>query len=428
MCGNNSLLGYSTYSTITLNSLDSTFEDKLKSKMLVIDYDIASKLNFFTDSGEYRLPNSVTFSNTTLNKIEFKPIQHNQTSTNNGTYSETNWITYWTDTQKTFEYYNFTPMDESTKVLISTTFSYDVIVTSGSYSKTQITASSSLISLLAPAITMSNLVKSVSIKTPGTGYTTATDVATTGGFGTGLKLNITASGGLITSVTISVKGQGYNVGDIVTVGGTGTLGKIRIDSIENHSQSRFDGYGMPSITAVPTTGVAGNYRIFIYDYLMIYKVGLNYPVSVGDIMNFESDIVDAQFIVNKVQTIGSWNFVYMFTEFNQNMINDLLNISSNFTLTNLNKYTSVGQLKDRFNNHPISNAYKLDYVDSYSNVTSSTSSVFQLSARFNNLTSYYNLQTSVIVDSVPYDMVYTNSFLKFGYSPTYNLLDYLNDF
>ena len=427
MCGNNSLLGYSTYSTITLNSLDSTFEDKLKSKMLVIDYDIASKLNFFTDSGEYRLPNSVTFSNTTLNKIEFKPIQHNQTSTNNGTYSETNWITYWTDTQKTFEYYNFTPMDESTKVLISTTFSYDAIVTSGSYSKTQITASSSLISLLAPAITMSNLVKSVSIKTPGTGYTTATDVATTGGFGTGLKLNIIASGGLITSVTISVKGEGYNVGDIVTVGGTGTLGKIRIDSIENHSQSRFDGYGMPSITAVPTTGVAGNYRIFIYDYLMIYKVGLNYPVSVGDIMKFESDILDAQFIVNKVQTIGSWNFVYMFTEFNQNMITDLLNIPNNVTLTNLNKYTSVGQLKDRFNNHPISNAYKLDYLDSYGNVTSSTSSVFQLSARFNDLTSYYNLQTSVIVDSIPYDMVYTNSFLKFGYSPTYNLLDYLTN-
>jgi hypothetical protein len=427
MCGNNSLLGVSTYSTLNFNSLDSTFEDKLKSKLLVIDYDVASKLNFFTDTGEYRLPNSVTFSNTTLNsvnsKIGFKPIQHNQTSTNNGTYSETNWITYWTDAEKTFEYYNLTPMDESTKVLISTTFSYDSSVTSISYNKTQITASASLISLLAPAITMSNLVKSVSIKNAGTGYSTASNVTTTGGSGTGLEVNIKASGS-ITSVTIAAKGDGYNVGDIVTITG-GTLGQIRIDSIENSSQSRFNGYGMPSITAVPTTGVAGDYRIFIYDYLMIYKVGLNYPVSVGDTIKFESSVVDTKLIVNKVTTIGSWKFIYMYTEFNQNIITDLLNTSSDVKLTNLNKYTNVDDLKDRFNEHPISNAYKLDYLDSYGDVTTSTSSVFQLSARFNNLTSYYNLQTSIIVDTNTYDMVYTNNFLKFGYSPTYNLLDYL---
>ena len=409
ICGNTSLLGTSTYSVLNFNSLDSTFEDSLKSKLLVIDYDIASKLNFFTDAGEYRLPNSVTFSNTTLNtinsKIGFKPIQHPLTSTNNGTYSETNWITYWTDAEKTFEYYNFTPMDESTKVLISTTFSYDTNSTSISYNNTQITASASLISLLAPAITMFNLVKSVSIKSAGTGYSTASNVATTGGSGTGLKLNITASGGLITSVKVAVKGEGYNVGDVVTVAG-GTLGKIKIDSIENHSQSRFNGYGMPSITAVPTTGVAGAYRIFIYDYLMIYKVGLSYPISVGDIMKFESGIVDTQFIVNKVITIGSWKFIYMYTEFNQNMITDLLNTLSNVTLTNLNKYTNVAELKGRFNEHPISNAYKLDYLDSYGDVTTATSSVFQLSARFNNLTSYYNLQTSVNVGTntqiVPY--------------------------
>ena len=409
MCGNNSLLGSSTYSVLNFNSLDSTFEEKLKSKLLVIDYDIASKLNFFTDAGEYRLPNSVTFSNTTLSslnsKIGFKPIQHNQTSTNNGTYSETNWITYWTDTQKTFEYYNFTPMDESTKVLISTTFSYDVNSTSISYNKTQITASSSLVSLLAPAITMSNLVKSVSIKNAGTGYTTATNVATSYGSGTGLKVNITASGGVITSVSIAVKGTGYNVGDVVTIAG-GTNGTLKIDSIEDSSQSRFNGYDMPSITAVPTTGVAGTYRIFIYDYLMIYKVGLNYPISVGDIINFESDVVDTQLIVNKIKTIGSWKFIYMYTEFNQNIITELLNTSNDVILTNLNKYTNVTELKDRFNTHPISNAYKLDYLDSYGNISTATSSVFQLSARFNNLTSYYNLQTSVSVGTntqiVPY--------------------------
>ena len=413
MCGNNSLLGSSTYSTLNFNSLDSTFEDKLKSKLLVIDYDIASKLNFFTDAGEYRLPNSITFSNTTLNttnsKIGFNPIQHSLTSTNNGTYSETNWITYWTDNQKTFEYYSFTPMDESTKVLISTTFSYSPNSSSLSHTSNQITASASLISLLAPAITMSNLVKSISIKNAGTGYTTNTNVSTIGGSGTGLKLNVTAISGVITSVTIAVKGNGYNVGDVVNIlGGTG--GSVKIDSIENSSQSRFNGYAMPSITAVPTTGAAGTYRIFIYDYLMIYKVTTSYPVSVGDVMKFESDIVDSEFIVNKIKTIGSWKFIYMYTEFNQNIITDLLSTTNNVTLTNLNIYTSVSQLKDRFNTHPISNAYKLDYLNSYGDVTTATSSVFQLSARFNNLTSYYNLQTSVSVATNTQMIPYVSSY------------------
>jgi len=403
ICGNNSLLGISTYSTLNFNSLDSTFEEKLKSKLLVIDYDIASKLNFFTDAGEYRLPNSITFSNSTLtsvnSKIGFKPIEHPLTSTNNGTYSETNWITYWTDTQKTFEYYSLTPMDESTKVLISTTFSYETTNgTSISYNNSQVTASASLISLLAPTITMSDTVKSVSIKNAGTGYTTSTNVTTTGGSGTGLVVNITAVSGVITNVSIEVSGTGYNVGDVVTISG-GTSGSIKVDTIDSSSKSRYDGYGSPTISAVPTSGVVGNYRIFIYKYLMVYKVFTSYPVSVGDVIKFESDIVDTELVVNKVITFGLWKFIYMYTEFNQNIVTDLLSTVGDIKLTNLNKYSTVAQLKDRFNIHPISNAYKLDYLDSFGDVTTATSSVFQLSARFNNLTSYYNLQTSVDVSA-----------------------------
>ena len=345
ICGNTSLLGYSTYSTITLNSLDSTFEDKLKSKMLVIDYDIASKLNFFTDAGDYRLPNSITFSNDTLatinSKIEFSPIQHGQTSTNGGTYSETNWLTYWTDTQKTFEYYTNTPLDESKKVLISTTFSYNLYDTGFTYSNLQVTGSASQMAYLAPSIL----------------YAT---------------------------------------------------------------HSRYFDQGT-SITA-PTLTTA---YIYCYDYLMVYKVKPNYPISVGDVLKFESDIVDTEFVVNKIVAIGGYKYLYMGTDFNQNIINNLQSTSGIIKIKNLNKYTTKAELKENFNSHPISNAYKLDYVDSYGNVTSATSSVFQLSARFNNLTSYYNLQTSVAVGATDYDMIYTSGFLKFGYSPTYNLMDYL---
>ena len=62
MCGNNSSLYYSGY-TASLTEIDADFNNRYKSKMLFLDYDIASKLNFFTDAGEYRLPNSIRINN-----------------------------------------------------------------------------------------------------------------------------------------------------------------------------------------------------------------------------------------------------------------------------------------------------------------------------------------------------------------------------
>lgn len=51
----------------------------------------------------------------------------------------------------------------------------------------------------------------------GTGYTTAAGVATTGGAGSGLTLNITAAAGNVTAVTIANAGSGYEDGDVVTI-------------------------------------------------------------------------------------------------------------------------------------------------------------------------------------------------------------------
>lgn len=344
MCGNNSLLGVSTYSTTNFNSLDSTFEDKLKSKLLVVDYDIASKLNFFTDAGDYRLPTSITFSTSLTasgNSISFSPIQHGITSTNNGTYSETNWIVYYQDSQKTFEYYSSAPLDETTKVLISTTFSYSSVATSFTHSSSVITSSASVISNLAPMIT----------------YATA---------------------------------------------------------------SRYNGQFLPSISPV-----SNSYNIFLYDYLMIIKVSNTYPVSKGDVIRLESSVVDVDLIVNKIVTSGSDKYIYMYSEFNENIITNLEKTSGIITITNLNKYSNVSQLKSRFGLHPISKGYSIDFIDQFGNITTSSTNILQISGKFNSETSYYNLQTNVVVNSGTYSMIYTNSFLKFGYSPTYNLLDYL---
>jgi len=329
-CGNNSILGISTYPTLSFSTLDSTFNNKLKSKMLFVDYDIASKLNFFTDQGEYRLPTSLTFSTSLTasgSKLEFLPIQHGITSTNNGTYSETNWITYMTDSMKTFEYYSNAPLDESTKVLISTTFSYTSQITSITYSNVNITASASQISYLAPMIT----------------YATA---------------------------------------------------------------SRYDGQFLPAITAPPSS----SYNIYLYDYLMVYKVPTSYLVSKGDVLLFKSPMVDTHLTVNKIVDIGSWRYIYLYTEFNQNIITDLTKTSGVITVTNLNKYSNMGQLKYRFNNHPISDGYKIEYVDTYGNVTSATTSVFQITPRFNYETAYYNLQYRGLVSAASQNINYNNTY------------------
>lgn len=349
ICGNTNLLNFSTYSIpLVFESPDPTFEEKLKSKVLFLDYDAASKLNFFTDDGDYRLPNSVTFSNISFTgSIGFLPIEHPMTSTNNGTYSETNWLTYWCDAQKTFEYFTDTPLDDSKAVLISTTFSYYSSSYYGSTSMTytydQITSNMIYITRLAPSIQYDNV-------------------------------------------------------------------------------SRFDSGSYSSII----TPYANSYFIYLYKYLMIYKVPNSYKVNVGDVFKIESDVIDTTLIVNKIITLAPplYKYIYMYTEFNDNIINNL-KLASSVKLTNLNKYTTLDELKERFNSHPISNAYSINYVDSYGNITDYNTDVFQISANFNTLTAYYNLQTSVIIDNITYSMTYSSTFLNFGYSPTYNIMDYL---
>jgi hypothetical protein len=61
----------------------------------------------------------------------------------------------------------------------------------------------------------------------GTGYTTAAGVATTsGGSGTGLTINTTASSGIITGVAISAGGSGYTANEVITIGATGRVATL----------------------------------------------------------------------------------------------------------------------------------------------------------------------------------------------------------
>lgn len=341
IAGNVSLLQSSTYSsTFNFQILDSNFESRLKSKLLFLDYDVGSKLNFFTDFGDYRLPNSLTFSfsASTGTYIDFKPLIH-------VTHSETNWIEYWRDSQMTFEYYSNNPMTDVTKVLMTTTFSH-----------------SSISSVL--------------------------NVSTFSAF----------------TMTYSLVPTGELVPDLESI-----LPLAPTIGFEGHS--RFNGIGLTAISA-PTS----SYDIYFYDYLMVAKLPSTFPVQVGDMMRFESSIVSGNFMVNKLVNFTD-NYAYMFTEFNQSILRELVSTTQSVTLTNLNWYSNSVELEQRFNLHPISKAYELSY--------DATSSVVQLVPQFNNFTSYYNLATNVNTQYSSFTMSYTSGFLNFGYTPTYNLLDYL---
>lgn len=333
ICGNDSLLGTSSYSTISISSIDDII-DRLKPKMIFLDYDISSKLNFFKDNGEYRLPDSITFSSSLINStgkyIGFSPIVHNETSTNGGTYSEVNWIQYNIDSLKTFKFYSTAPLDESTKVLISNTFSYTSDLTTISTTGNSVTGTYSMMYNLAPGIS-------------------------------------------------------------------------------NFTQSRYDGQGGVAISAPSSM-----YDIYLYDYLMIIRTSLLFASSVGDMIRIESDVIEDQFVINRIEEFGSYRYLYLFTNFNDGIIKDLQS-SSSITIINLNRYGSVNELDYRFNLHEISNGYNL----------SVSSSTIEISSKFNNLTSYYNMASNVILDGSTQSMIYTDGFLRFGYSPTYNIMDYL---
>jgi len=287
-----------------------------------------------------------------LNCLSFTPLVYGPTAPSFMTQSETNWLTYWKDRQKTFEYYSDTPLDESTKVEISTDFCK---------------------------------------------FTTS-----------------------------SIK-------DVYSI--TNELGDISrlAPSLLDTTQSRFNGYGLTAIS-----GPNQLYDVYFYDYLMIVRVSSSFPVSVGDVLQLNSSVVDSQFIVNKIEIITNFThldpvlraanrtskYLYMYMDFNDNIITELMRTQNPITITNLNKFQNIDQLEERFNIHPISHGYELTYSDS----------TITIDSKFNNITSYYNLATQVIVDgfndvSVPItitkEMIYTDGFLKFGYTPTYNLLDYL---
>ena len=157
MCGNNSLFIEYDYST-TFTDLDPGFSSRLIPRLLFLDYDIGSKLNFWDSSYTYRLPNSISFTASELDAISLtgSTVLELYSLTQSGIYGsnsvEMNWIEYWKDRGKTFEYYSH--MDDTYVVKPSFVFETSNVVPGVfTYTASHITTRLSDILPMAPNIT-----------------------------------------------------------------------------------------------------------------------------------------------------------------------------------------------------------------------------------------------------------------------------------
>ena len=103
----------------------------------------------------------------------------------------------------------------------------------------------------------------------GTGYTTGTGVATTGGAGSGLTVNILAvDGGVITSFEVAAVGSGYAVGNTITISTGGANATFTVTNIDiPHTQERGCCIYVGAAAGLPTLNVtmeSGNTVSFNY--------------------------------------------------------------------------------------------------------------------------------------------------------------------
>ena len=365
LTGNSSLTKIGTYSG-SFDDLDPTFNSRIKSKFLVLDYDIGSKLNFFDDNRNYRLPDTVSFESNyfTVSGTTFSV---------GSIYGEKSWLDYYSDSEKTFIYNS--SMQDSTVVKFSPEFSYDSF---------------------ADVFTMSSV---------------------------GNKLtDFDYAGGSLVPHFLDVSNSEF----------------ISSGNIIDQFKTDYDILLYKNLAIIKRS----YYRPPIGEASLTHYYNNTDNTKVGDVLNLSSDVVDANLLVNKVLYFSSTTpdgigvltqskpsditlvqrldtYLYSYSNFNESIINSLkkgTTSSKPITVKNLNRYKDQDDLVFNFNNHPIGIGYKLTN-------NTDTLSVIGL---FNEKTAYYNLQASFKVNDVIKESTYKESFLDFGFTPTYNISTFLN--
>lgn len=454
---------------------DPTFFDRLKPRMLFLDYDIGSKLYWFDDYGQYRIPSRVEIPFSYLQGIgtnsQFGFNRNNNTVYDANlsltyTYSETNWISYFKDRQKTFEYYS--NLEQLYIIEPSFTFSSsDALGTTYSYTTVSVTTNYNDIAGLMPNATPPNQLSTitqssrfreitgVTISTPTTPYDlyfydylgiwhlslNIGDIGPEKGDVINInsdifngnfiinkvitETNITSQSPAYTQINFNNGWTGY---DVEVTYGTYSLGITQSTTSNPSTLAQYlvnDINSKTSLTGfsalyIPTTGVK------IYAPLLptpTYYNGQQLTLLLDNGTASHSPI----FTLSGATYVATEEiYCYFYTDFNQNILNNIPQSLTGFTIRDLNKYPLTNgdnqYIVDNLNLHYLSYSY---------NTELGPTSSFIITPKYSQWSAYYNLQSKIdVIDitSTTYsvDIRYASGFLNFGYSPTYNLLSYLN--
>ena len=108
---------------------------------------------------------------------------------------------------------------------------------------------------------------SVNLTAGGASYATGAAIATTGGTGNGLTVNVTTDAGTVQSVTIAAAGTGYTVGNTITIVGGNNAAQFTITAVEGGVTSVTisaggSGYVVnDTITITGSTGTASTFKV-----------------------------------------------------------------------------------------------------------------------------------------------------------------------
>lgn len=185
-------------------------------------------------------------------------------------------------------------------------------------------------------------------------------------------------------------------------------------SIMIATASRFENVGNPITIPI---GVS---KVWIKNYLAIFEISdpfyLNYDFQIGDVLMVESTGFKDKLIINKMVIDGASRYVYCYIEWNDQLVKHIK--EEGLTLKNLNVYVNINDLMLNINEHFIGDSYKLELEGSN----------IKISAIKNNKTNYYNLSSTIFSSiGVIGNLVYRNSFINFGFTPTYNISSILQN-
>lgn len=436
------------------NVYDNNFFSNLKPRLLFMDYDAGSKVYWFDDFGQYRLPSKLVVpvsylidpSAVTDTSISFRQNTNytfNSVTGVTNSYFENNWITYWKDRLKTFEYY--THIDDTFKVEPSFDFrSSDYLSGVFNYDSTEVTTSYTEIQNLMPAISNRFREQSTPISAPG---------------GSPKNLYFYKFLG-IWAIKIPTSQTGPQKGDVIHIESSIITGKFLVNKVFSVD----DGLGETTHYQYFYTDFNENILNNLNGFLGLIKIrNLNiYPTKTGGVKNFTHTTPSGflQGTYTKIESItlsgtGSLatfdlkiNGAGQITSLSVNepgfgySVGEVISLpaggifggstSIDITITELN-FSSL--FIDNFKKHYINFGYEItEITENYPKPDLSPIGVtqsFQISGKYSQYSAYYNLQSNIEILKtngflLEEDILYPSGFLNFGYTPTYNLLSYLN--